>query len=162
MVETKRPALDHRCRAKAAQNGRGPRQSPRRQYDAYQVTQIRANSFQASVTQMQWSGTDRLAALFQSYRVTSKEQRLSFWTLPVVNFRFSHIDPYTPDVFYALFTSLALKTTLFRKLPTPRCSRIIGNVVAIGDGEHKWKVGDRVGGPWHGGKFQRLIFPNFN
>lgn len=28
---------------------------------------------------------------------------------------------------------------------------IIGNVVAIGDGEHKWKIGDRVGGPWHGG-----------
>ena len=28
---------------------------------------------------------------------------------------------------------------------------LIGNVVAVGDGEKKWKVGDRVGGPWHGG-----------
>ena len=28
---------------------------------------------------------------------------------------------------------------------------IIGDVVAIGEGEHKWKVSDRVGGPWHGG-----------
>jgi len=28
---------------------------------------------------------------------------------------------------------------------------IIGNVVAVGDGDKKWKVGDRVGGPWHGG-----------
>jgi hypothetical protein len=27
---------------------------------------------------------------------------------------------------------------------------VIGTVVAIGDGEKKWKVGDRVGGPWHG------------
>ncbi len=28
---------------------------------------------------------------------------------------------------------------------------IIGNVVAVGEGEKRWKVGDRVGGPWHGG-----------
>jgi len=28
---------------------------------------------------------------------------------------------------------------------------VIGDVVAISDGECKWKVGDRVGGPWHGG-----------
>jgi D-arabinose 1-dehydrogenase-like Zn-dependent alcohol dehydrogenase len=33
---------------------------------------------------------------------------------------------------------------------------IIGNVVAIGDGEKKWKVGERVGGPWHGGMWSRL------
>jgi D-arabinose 1-dehydrogenase-like Zn-dependent alcohol dehydrogenase len=30
---------------------------------------------------------------------------------------------------------------------------MIGDVVAIGDGEHRWKIGDRVGGGWHGGKF---------
>ena len=29
---------------------------------------------------------------------------------------------------------------------------IIGNVAAIPKGENKWKVGDRVGGPWHGGQ----------
>jgi D-arabinose 1-dehydrogenase-like Zn-dependent alcohol dehydrogenase len=28
---------------------------------------------------------------------------------------------------------------------------VIGSVVAVGDGEKKWKVGDKVGGPWHGG-----------
>ncbi|RDW76094.1 putative alcohol dehydrogenase-1 [Coleophoma crateriformis] len=28
---------------------------------------------------------------------------------------------------------------------------IIGDVVAVGDGESKWKEGDRVGGAWHGG-----------
>jgi D-arabinose 1-dehydrogenase-like Zn-dependent alcohol dehydrogenase len=28
---------------------------------------------------------------------------------------------------------------------------IIGNVVAVPDSEKKWKEGDRVGGPWHGG-----------
>ncbi|KAL8880135.1 MAG: hypothetical protein Q9198_002394 [Flavoplaca austrocitrina] len=28
---------------------------------------------------------------------------------------------------------------------------MIGTVVATGAGEKKWKVGDRVGGPWHGG-----------
>jgi len=28
---------------------------------------------------------------------------------------------------------------------------VIGNVVAVGPGEKKWKIGDRVGGPWHGG-----------
>jgi D-arabinose 1-dehydrogenase-like Zn-dependent alcohol dehydrogenase len=28
---------------------------------------------------------------------------------------------------------------------------IIGYVVAVGDGEEKWKIGDRVGGAWHGG-----------
>lgn len=28
---------------------------------------------------------------------------------------------------------------------------IIGSVVAVGPGEKQWKVGDRVGGAWHGG-----------
>jgi len=28
---------------------------------------------------------------------------------------------------------------------------IIGNVAAVGEGVKKWKTGDRVGGPWHGG-----------
>lgn len=28
---------------------------------------------------------------------------------------------------------------------------LIGNIVALGAGESRWKVGDRVGGPWHGG-----------
>jgi len=28
---------------------------------------------------------------------------------------------------------------------------IIGDVAAVGDGETRWKVGARVGGPWHGG-----------
>ena len=28
---------------------------------------------------------------------------------------------------------------------------MIGTVVAVATGEKKWKVGDRVGGPWHGG-----------
>ena len=30
---------------------------------------------------------------------------------------------------------------------------IIGNVVAVGEGEKKWKNGDRVGGAWHGGMY---------
>ena len=28
---------------------------------------------------------------------------------------------------------------------------IIGNVAALGEGATAWKVGDRVGGAWHGG-----------
>jgi D-arabinose 1-dehydrogenase-like Zn-dependent alcohol dehydrogenase len=28
---------------------------------------------------------------------------------------------------------------------------VIGDIVAVGDGESKWKVGNRVGGAWHGG-----------
>lgn len=28
---------------------------------------------------------------------------------------------------------------------------VIGKVVAVGPGEKKWKVGDKVGGAWHGG-----------
>ncbi|GAB7341028.1 hypothetical protein MBLNU457_7357t2 [Dothideomycetes sp. NU457] len=28
---------------------------------------------------------------------------------------------------------------------------VIGKIVAVGPGEKKWKIGDRVGGPWHGG-----------
>ncbi|KAH8646503.1 alcohol dehydrogenase-like protein [Tricladium varicosporioides] len=28
---------------------------------------------------------------------------------------------------------------------------LIGNIAAIGEGEKRWRVGDRVGGPWHGG-----------
>jgi D-arabinose 1-dehydrogenase-like Zn-dependent alcohol dehydrogenase len=38
---------------------------------------------------------------------------------------------------------------LFPRIPG---HEIIGDVAAVGDGEKKWKVGDRVGGPWHGGK----------
>lgn len=30
---------------------------------------------------------------------------------------------------------------------------VIGTVAAVPDGEMKWKVGQRVGGPWHGGKY---------
>jgi D-arabinose 1-dehydrogenase-like Zn-dependent alcohol dehydrogenase len=33
---------------------------------------------------------------------------------------------------------------------------IIGDVVAVGDGERKWKAGDRVGGPWHGGEEPKI------
>ena len=110
MAETKRSALNHRCRVKAAQNGRDPRQSPRRRYDAYQVTQVLANNFQASVTQMQWSRTDRLAAPFPSYRVTSKEQRLSLFALPAVNLRLLTLIHILPMFSCALFTLLLLKT----------------------------------------------------
>jgi D-arabinose 1-dehydrogenase-like Zn-dependent alcohol dehydrogenase len=28
---------------------------------------------------------------------------------------------------------------------------VIGNVAAVSEGEKRWEVGDRVGGPWHGG-----------
>lgn len=28
---------------------------------------------------------------------------------------------------------------------------VIGTVAAVGEGVQKWKVGERVGGPWHGG-----------
>ncbi len=28
---------------------------------------------------------------------------------------------------------------------------IIGNVAAVPEGETTWKVGDRIGGAWHGG-----------
>jgi len=28
---------------------------------------------------------------------------------------------------------------------------VVGTVVAVGPEEKKWKVGDRVGGAWHGG-----------
>jgi D-arabinose 1-dehydrogenase-like Zn-dependent alcohol dehydrogenase len=34
---------------------------------------------------------------------------------------------------------------------------IIGDVVAVGDGELKWKAGDRVGGPWHGGRLLTVL-----
>ena len=27
----------------------------------------------------------------------------------------------------------------------------IGDIVAVGAGERLWKIGDRVGGGWHGG-----------
>lgn len=29
---------------------------------------------------------------------------------------------------------------------------VIGTVVAVGPGEKKWKVGDKIGGGWHGGQ----------
>jgi D-arabinose 1-dehydrogenase-like Zn-dependent alcohol dehydrogenase len=40
---------------------------------------------------------------------------------------------------------------LGNSFPTVPGHEIIGNVVAVGDSKGKWKVGDRVGGAWHGG-----------
>jgi D-arabinose 1-dehydrogenase-like Zn-dependent alcohol dehydrogenase len=37
------------------------------------------------------------------------------------------------------------------KYPIILGHELIGTVVSVGPGEKKWKVGDRVGGPWHGG-----------
>lgn len=36
---------------------------------------------------------------------------------------------------------------------------MIGTVVATGAEEKKWKVGDRVGGPWHGGHDGIVLIP---
>ena len=38
-------------------------------------------------------------------------------------------------------------------MPSPRIPghEVIGDVAAVGPGETNWKVGDRVGAPWHGG-----------
>ncbi|KAH7042764.1 chaperonin 10-like protein [Macrophomina phaseolina] len=38
-----------------------------------------------------------------------------------------------------------------RPLPIVPGHEVIGEVVALGPREKKWKVGDSVGGPWHGG-----------
>ncbi|KAJ5150299.1 hypothetical protein N7448_001877 [Penicillium atrosanguineum] len=37
------------------------------------------------------------------------------------------------------------------KFPIIPGHEMIGNVVALGDSVSQWKVGDRIGGPWHGG-----------
>jgi D-arabinose 1-dehydrogenase-like Zn-dependent alcohol dehydrogenase len=37
------------------------------------------------------------------------------------------------------------------KFPLILGHEVIGTVVAVGPSEKKWKEGDRVGGPWHGG-----------
>ncbi|KAF2462197.1 alcohol dehydrogenase [Lineolata rhizophorae] len=37
------------------------------------------------------------------------------------------------------------------KLPLVPGHEVVGEVVAVGEGEKRWQVGDRVGGPWHGG-----------
>lgn len=38
-----------------------------------------------------------------------------------------------------------------RRSPIVPGHEMIGTVVAVAAGEKKWKVGDRVGGSWHGG-----------
>ncbi|KKY16385.1 putative alcohol dehydrogenase [Diplodia seriata] len=45
----------------------------------------------------------------------------------------------------------AVRTGAFGQPPIVPGHEVIGSVVALGDGEKKWKVGDLVGGPWHGG-----------
>jgi len=37
------------------------------------------------------------------------------------------------------------------KYPIIPGHEVIGTIVAVGPGESKWQVGDKVGGPWHGG-----------
>lgn len=36
---------------------------------------------------------------------------------------------------------------------------IVGDVVAVGEGVTRFKGGERVGGPWHGGELQVHIHP---
>ncbi|EKG19961.1 hypothetical protein MPH_02691 [Macrophomina phaseolina MS6] len=45
----------------------------------------------------------------------------------------------------------AVTAGTFGKLPIVPGHEFIGDVVALGPGEKKWQVGDRVGGAWHGG-----------
>lgn len=40
---------------------------------------------------------------------------------------------------------------MFGPLPRIPGHEVIGDVVAVGAGEKRWKTGDRVGGGWHGG-----------
>lgn len=35
---------------------------------------------------------------------------------------------------------------------------IIGRVAAVSEGETVWKLGDRIGGAWHGGHDGNLLF----
>ena len=49
------------------------------------------------------------------------------------------------------FERLANVRSLRAKFPLIPGHEVIGIVVAVGPGEKKWKEGDRVGGPWHGG-----------
>ncbi len=42
-------------------------------------------------------------------------------------------------------------TVLMRGSPRIPGHEVIGHIVAVGPHEKHWKVGDRVGGPWHGG-----------
>lgn len=37
---------------------------------------------------------------------------------------------------------------LFPRIPG---HEVVGDIIAVGPDEQKWKVGDRVGGGWHGG-----------
>ncbi|KAK7547340.1 chaperonin 10-like protein [Phyllosticta citricarpa] len=44
-----------------------------------------------------------------------------------------------------------LKEGMMGAVPRIPGHEIVGTIVAVGPGEKKWKVGDRVGGAWHGG-----------
>ena len=46
---------------------------------------------------------------------------------------------------------MKLLQSLTRFSPRIPGHETVGDVVAVGPGEKKWKVGDRVGAPWHGG-----------
>lgn len=41
--------------------------------------------------------------------------------------------------------------TYFNPFPMIPGHECIGDIVAIGEGEKTWKIGDRVGAAWHGG-----------
>jgi len=49
--------------------------------------------------------------------------------------------------------SMVQDGSLGNSFPRVPGHEIIGDVAAIPNSELKWKIGDRVGGPWHGGQF---------
>ena len=52
---------------------------------------------------------------------------------------------------------VAIANSWFYHSPIVPGHEIIGQVAAVGDGVSAWKVGDRVGGGWHGGHDGALI-----
>jgi D-arabinose 1-dehydrogenase-like Zn-dependent alcohol dehydrogenase len=45
-----------------------------------------------------------------------------------------------------------VQTALFGNgFPIVPGHEIVGDIIAVSGSEKRWKVGDRVGGPWHGG-----------
>lgn len=77
-------------------------------------------------------------------------------------FTFKDYDLKKPEVGQVLVKTLACGVchsdagvqsgALGNSFPIVPGHEVIGNVVAVPDGEKRWKVGDRVGGPWHGGE----------
>lgn len=102
------------------------------------------------------SSTSTLPKTFKAIVIKEKDAPLVLQDLPLKS-------PGPGEVLVKVLACGVCHTDAFEKAgnlpnswPIVPGHEIVGDVAAVGEGVTRFKAGDRVGGPWHGGEFSRV------